>query len=103
MVVELRACPPAVAGAAAVLRAEGLDEVTLRRLAQELSGYDADTDEPHAAVLNELWGGVAPPREGGSDEEVDTLLGSSVGVLFAHPGLARSALVDAAPAARWDT
>jgi AcrR family transcriptional regulator len=88
-----------VAAAVAVLRAEGLDKVTMRRLAQELDTgaaslyvYVANTDELHAAVLDELLGGVAAPREGSWDERVDTLLGSYVGVLFAHPGLARSAL-----------
>src|SRR3954451_7962705 len=64
-----------VATAVAVMRAEGLEKVTMRRLAQELDTgpaslyvYVANTAELHAAVLDELLGEVdLTGREGGDD------------------------------------
>ena len=91
-----------VATAVAVMRAEGLEKVTMRRLAQELDTgpaslyvYVASTAELHAAVLDELLGEVdLDPGAGTGDwrERLAGVLTSYTEVLFAHPGLARSAL-----------
>ncbi len=94
------------------MRAEGLEKVTMRRLAQELDTgpaslyvYVANTAELHAAVLDALLGEVDPGRDGsgrdgsGRDGGADwrgrllAVLGSYTRVLFEHPQLARSALV----------
>jgi AcrR family transcriptional regulator len=92
-----------VAAAVAVLRSEGLDRVTLRRLAQELDTgaaslyvYFRNTAALHAAVLDELLGTVPlpPVREASRwSERVLQALWSYVGTLIEHPSLARSALV----------
>lgn len=92
-----------VATAVALMRTEGLERVTMRRLAQELDTgpaslyvYVANTAELHGAVLDELLGEVdlGPVRAGGDwrDRLVRILFSYTV-VLFEHPGLARSALV----------
>jgi AcrR family transcriptional regulator len=91
-----------VATAVAVMRAEGLDKVTMRRLAQELDTgpaslyvYVASTAELHAAVLDELLGQVDLDPAGSRGDWRKRLAGvltSYTGVLFEHPGLARSAL-----------
>ncbi|MCP2163905.1 TetR/AcrR family transcriptional regulator [Goodfellowiella coeruleoviolacea] len=91
-----------VATAVAVLRAEGLEKVTMRRLAQELDTgpaslyvYVASTAELHAAVLDELLGEVdldQAASQGDWRERVIGVLSSYITVLFAHPALARSAL-----------
>jgi AcrR family transcriptional regulator len=92
-----------VAAAVEILRAEGLQKVTMRRLAQELDTgpaslyvYVRNTAELHAAVLDELLGEVdlGPVRgEGDWRERLVRILFSYTAVLFEHPGLARSALV----------
>jgi AcrR family transcriptional regulator len=89
-----------VATAVAVMRAEGLEKVTMRRLAQELDTgaaslyvYVANTDELHAAVLDELLGEVdLNPAAGDWRERLTGVLTSYTEVLFAHPALARSVL-----------
>ncbi|MFE2262438.1 TetR/AcrR family transcriptional regulator [Streptomyces griseosporeus] len=89
-----------VAAAVAVLRAEGLRKVTMRRLAQELDTgpaslyvYVRNTDELHAAVLDELLGTVGPaPAEGTWRERLERVLGMYTEVLLDHPDLARAAL-----------
>ncbi|WP_399894245.1 TetR/AcrR family transcriptional regulator [Streptomyces sp. BBFR51] len=91
-----------VATAVRVLRAEGLQRVTMRRLAQELDTgpaslyvYVASTAELHAAVLDEFLGEVdlGPVRAAGDwRERVEAVLGSYEDVLYQHPGLARSAV-----------
>ncbi|TVT26525.1 TetR/AcrR family transcriptional regulator [Amycolatopsis rhizosphaerae] len=91
-----------VATAVAVMRAEGLEEVTMRRLARELDtgpaslyAYVSNTAELHAAVLDELLGALdLCQAEGGGDwrERLAGALTSYAKVLFEHPGLARSAL-----------
>jgi AcrR family transcriptional regulator len=91
-----------VATAVAVMRAEGLEKMTMRRLAQELDTgpaslyvYVANTAELHAAVLDELLGEVdLDPAEGRGDwrERLAGVLTSYMQVLFEHPALARSAL-----------
>ncbi|MEU7086973.1 TetR/AcrR family transcriptional regulator [Streptomyces achromogenes] len=89
-----------VAAAVAILRAEGLRKVTMRRLAQELDTgpaslyvYVRNTDELHAAVLDELLGTVGPaPAEGGWRERLERVLTRYTAMLLEHPSLARSAL-----------
>ncbi|WP_329560896.1 TetR/AcrR family transcriptional regulator [Kitasatospora sp. NBC_01266] len=92
-----------VAVAVEVMRAEGLERVTMRRLAQELDTgaaslyvYVRNTAELHAAILDELLGEVdlGPVRATGDwRARLATVLTSYTAVLFEHPGLARSALV----------
>ncbi len=92
-----------VAAAVTVMRGEGLEHVTMRRLATELDTgpaslyvYVRNTAELHAAVLDEMLGlvGFAPDSrpERWADSIID-LLWSYTGILVEHPGLARSALV----------
>jgi AcrR family transcriptional regulator len=89
-----------VAAALEVLRAEGLQKVTMRRLAQELDtgpaslyAYVRNTAELHAAVLDELLGTVGPaPAEGGWRERLERVLVAYTRMLLEHPSLARSAL-----------
>lgn len=92
-----------VATAVAVMQAEGLNRVTMRRLAQELDTgpaslyvYLRNTAELHAAMLEELLGRVdlAPvTAEGDWRERLIGLLSSYILILFEQPGLAQSALV----------
>ncbi|WP_030607210.1 TetR/AcrR family transcriptional regulator [Streptomyces achromogenes] len=89
-----------VAAAVAILRAEGLRKVTMRRLAQELDTgpaslyvYVRNTDELHAAVLDELLGTVGQaPAEGSWRERLERVLTRYTAMLLEHPSLARSAL-----------
>ncbi|MGW5330950.1 TetR/AcrR family transcriptional regulator [Streptomyces sp. NPDC004014] len=89
-----------VAAAVAILRAEGLRKVTMRRLAQELDTgpaslyvYVRNTDELHAAVLDELLGTVGPAPAGGDwRERLERVLTDCTRMLLTHPDLARSAL-----------
>ncbi|WP_327319753.1 TetR/AcrR family transcriptional regulator [Streptomyces sp. NBC_01235] len=89
-----------VAAAVAVLRAEGLRKVTMRRLAEELDTgpaslyvYVRNTAELHAAVLDELLGTVGPAPAGGSwRERLERVLTAYTAMLFDHPDLARSAI-----------
>lgn len=89
-----------VAAAVAVLRAEGLRKVTMRRLAQELDTgpaslyvYVRNTDELHAAVLDELLGTVGPAPDAGSwRERLERVLTAYTAMLLRYPDLARSAL-----------
>ncbi|MET9860714.1 TetR/AcrR family transcriptional regulator [Streptomyces smyrnaeus] len=89
-----------------IMRAEGLEKVTMRRLAQELDTgpaslyvYVANTAELHAAVLDALLGEVdLTGREGGKGDkdwrgQLRAVMTSYTLVLFEHPQLARSALV----------
>jgi AcrR family transcriptional regulator len=92
-----------IATAVAMMRAEGLDRVTMRRLAQELDTgpaslyvYVRNTAELHAAVLDELMGAVdlSPVTAGGDwRDRLVQVLTSYTTVLFEYPGLAQSALV----------
>ncbi|MCX5251253.1 TetR/AcrR family transcriptional regulator C-terminal domain-containing protein [Streptomyces sp. NBC_00201] len=89
-----------VAAAVAIMRAEGLATVTMRRLARELDTgpaslyvYVRNTAELHAAVLDELLGTVGPaPAEGTWRERLERMLTAYTATLFEHPSLARSAL-----------
>ncbi|HMG62736.1 MAG TPA: TetR/AcrR family transcriptional regulator C-terminal domain-containing protein [Streptosporangiaceae bacterium] len=92
-----------VAAAIAVMQAEGLDRVTMRRLAQELDTgaaslyvYVRNTAELHAAMLDELLtavdlGPVTAP--GDWRERLIAVLWSYTRILFEQPGLAPSVLV----------
>ncbi|MFC9650775.1 TetR/AcrR family transcriptional regulator [Streptomyces sp. NPDC056937] len=97
-----------VATAVRLMESEGLQRVTMRRLAQELDTgpaslyvYVANTAELHAAILEELLGAVdlspaagkGAAGEGDWRERLARLLGSYTHVLFAHPSLAHSALI----------
>ncbi len=90
-----------VAAAVAILGAEGLPKVTVRRLAQDLDTgpaslyvYFRNTAELHAAILDELLGTVPPPATGGDwRARLEKVLTDYTVMLFEHPSLARSALV----------
>jgi len=82
-----------------IMRKEGLEKVTMRRVAQALDTgpaslyvYVANTAELHAAVLDELIGSL-DFGTGDWRARLGVLLGSYSKILFAYPGLARSALV----------
>ena len=92
-----------VATALEVMRAEGLDRVTMRRLATELDTgaaslyvYVRNTAELRAYMLDELLAGLdlSPvTAEGDWRERLIAVLWSYTVVLAEHPGLAQSALV----------
>jgi AcrR family transcriptional regulator len=92
-----------VAAALAVMQAEGLDRVTMRRLAAELDTgaaslyvYVRNTAELHAAMLEELLGQIdlSPASAAGDwQDRLIEILTSYTAILFEHPGLAQSALV----------
>ena len=90
-----------VAAAVAIMRAEGLPKVTVRRLAQDLDTgpaslyvYFRNTAELHAAILDELLGTVPPPAAGSDWRgRLEKVLTDYTVMLFEHPSLARSALV----------
>jgi AcrR family transcriptional regulator len=85
------------------MKAEGLQRVTMRRLAQELDTgaaslyvYVANTAELHAAILEDLLGTVDLRQvlgKGDWQDRLVTVLHSYTRVLFAHPTLAHSALI----------
>jgi AcrR family transcriptional regulator len=85
------------------MRVEGLQRVTMRRLAQELDTgpaslyvYVRNTAQLHAAVLDELLGTVdLTPATARGDwrQRLESVLASYTAVLFAYPGLAQSALL----------
>lgn len=86
-----------------IMRAEGLERVTMRRLAQELDTgaaslyvYIRDAAELRAAVLDELLAEVdlSPvAAQGDWRERLAAILNSYLGVLMTYPPLARSALL----------
>jgi AcrR family transcriptional regulator len=83
-----------------IMRTEGLEKATMRRVAQALDTgpaslyvYVANTAELHSAVLDELLGALPNQQIGAWNEQLEALLRSYADILFAHPGLARSALV----------
>jgi len=91
-----------VSAAVDILRSEGLQKLTMRRLALELDTgpaslyvYVRNTAELHAAVLDELLGVVdlAENTSGTWQARLERVLTSYTAVLFDHPGLAQSALV----------
>ena len=92
-----------VAAAVSVMHSEGLERVTMRRLAQELDTgpaslyvYFRNAAELRAAVLDELLVEVDLNPAAGEGDWRDGLLavlGSYVAVLMKYPSLARSALL----------
>src|SRR5262245_29996277 len=92
-----------VAAGVRIMRTEGLQRVTMRRLAVELDTgpaslyvYVDNTAELHAAILEELLGEVdlSPAKAAGPwRERLVAILRSYTAVLFEHPSLAHSALV----------
>ena len=92
-----------VAAAVGVMQAEGLNRVTMRRLAQELDTgaaslyvYVRNTAELHAAMLEELLGQVdlSPVTAAGDwRDRLVKVLWSYTRILFEQPGLAQSVLV----------
>ncbi len=90
-----------VSAALDVVREEGLERLTMRRLATELDTgaaslyvYFRNVAELHAGVLDELLGSV--DLDGGGGDWRTRLVGvlrSYTQVLFAQPSLARSAMV----------
>ncbi len=92
-----------VAAAVSVMRAEGIERVTMRRLATELDTgpaslyvYVRHTEALHAAMLDELLAEIdLKPRrvKGGWRERLWVVLNAYREVLFANPVLARVALV----------
>jgi len=95
--------PGIIAAALSVMRAEGLDRVTMRRLAAELDTgaaslyvYVRNTAELHAAMLEDLLGQIdlSPVTASGDwRERLIAILTSYTAILFEHPGLSQSALV----------
>ena len=91
-----------VATAITILRAEGLDKVTMRRLAQEhdtgpasLYVYFQSTAELHGAILDELLATAdfwVETKDSDWQQQLVTLLLSYILVLFEYPSLARSVL-----------
>ncbi|MET4922436.1 TetR/AcrR family transcriptional regulator [Streptomyces sp. PSRA5] len=92
-----------VTEAVRIMRTEGLQRVTMRRLAKELDTgpaslyvYVASTAELHAAILEEFLGAVdlrPVTARGDWRERLASVLISYTRVLFEHPTLAHSALV----------
>ena len=92
-----------VAAAVRIMQAEGLDRVTMRRLAQELDTgpaslyvYVRNTAELHAAMLEDLLSQVdlSPVTAAGDwRDRLTGILFSYTAILFGQPGLAQSALV----------
>jgi AcrR family transcriptional regulator len=92
-----------IAAAVAILRDEGLEHLTMRRLASALDTgaaslyvYFRSTAELHAAVLDALLGTVTlePTAGKGSwQDRITRVLASYTSMLMAHATLARSALV----------
>jgi len=83
-----------------IMRSEGLEKATMRRVAQALDTgaaslyvYVANTAELHAAVLDELLSSLQVQADGDWRQRLEALLGGYAQLLFSHPGLARSALV----------
>ncbi len=92
-----------VAAAVRLMQAEGLDRVTMRRLAQELDTgaaslyvYVRNTAELHAAMLEQLLGEVdlSPVTAAGDwRDRLIEVLWTYTRILFEQPGLAQSVLV----------
>jgi AcrR family transcriptional regulator len=87
--------------ALAILRDEGLDKVTMRRVATALDSghaslyvYVRNTEDLHAQILDVLLGEVSPPESGAGTwrDRVKALLSSYRDVLFRHPEIARMAM-----------
>jgi AcrR family transcriptional regulator len=91
-----------VAAALRIMRRDGLERVTMRRVASELDTgpaslyvYVGNMAELHGALLDELLGDIdlsRPSRAGSARETLVDLLCDYTDLLMGHPGLARSAL-----------
>jgi AcrR family transcriptional regulator len=82
-----------------VLDRDGLDALTMRRVAQELDTgaaslyvYVKNRDDLMAAMLDETLGEVALPTEGSWQERLRVLVDSTIKAMGAHDGLALVAL-----------
>ena len=82
-----------------IMRREGLQAATMRRVAQALDTgpaslyvYVANTVELHAAVLDELMGHLAVRPDGDRAAKLRRLLQDYRDLLATHPGLAHSAM-----------
>lgn len=91
-----------VDAAMAVLRQEGIEKLTVRRIAADLDTgpaslyvYVRSTTEIHALLIDRLLGDLDLGWSGRGDwrRRLRRLLTQYVDLLAAHPGLARSALV----------
>ncbi|XVV08432.1 TetR/AcrR family transcriptional regulator [Actinoplanes sp. CA-131856] len=89
-----------VAVALGIMRDEGLERLTMRRLAAALDTgpaslyvYVRNTAELHGAILDELVAGLREPEAGDWRERIIGLLTAYSDLLFAHPSLARSVLM----------
>lgn len=85
-----------VEAAVKLLRTEGLERLTMRRLAAVLDTgpaslyvYVRNTEALHAAVLDELLGDVDLDGTGTWRERLHALLRSYASVLYAYPSVAR--------------
>jgi AcrR family transcriptional regulator len=89
-----------VAAAAGIIDAEGHERLTVRRLATALDTgaaslyvYFRNTEQLHAAVLDQLLGTVNIRAQGATwRERLVAVLVSYTEVLYEHPGLARTAM-----------
>jgi AcrR family transcriptional regulator len=87
-----------------ILHDEGLDRVTMRRIASALDTgpaslyvYVRNTGDLHAQILDALLGPLSAPSAAGAEtanwrDRLKTLLTRYRNVLFAHPEIARTAL-----------
>lgn len=83
-----------------IMRAEGLERATMRRVADALDTgqaslyvYVDSTVGLHSAVLEHLLGSLTVPVDGGWRVPLRQVLRSYAEMLFENPGLARSALL----------
>jgi AcrR family transcriptional regulator len=90
-----------VEAAMVILREEGLDRVTMRRIAAALDTgpaslyvYISSTEDLHAQILDALLGrlGVPPAEAGSWRERLKALLAGYRNLLFEYPEIARMAL-----------
>lgn len=88
-----------IAAGLAILESEGIDKVTMRRIAAALDTgaaslyvYISNTADLHAQLLDELLADVRPPEEGDWRTRLMDLLEGFSGVLFAHPEIARMSM-----------
>lgn len=87
--------------ALSILREEGLDKVTMRRVAAALDSghaslyvYVRDTEDLHAQILDVLLGELSPSADGAGTwrDRLKALLISYVELLFRYPEIARMAM-----------
>lgn len=82
-----------------IMRDEGLDKVTMRRIATALDTgpaslyvYVRNTEDLHAQILDALLAPVTAPSTGTWRDRLKALLLRYAEVLFDHPGIARMAM-----------